>query len=171
MYVCVLSCVQLCATPRTIAHQARLSMGFSRQGYWSGLPFLSPGNLSDPEIKPRSLGLLHQQILLPLHNLRSHKWAEDPNRHFSKEHIQMTNRNMRRCSILLLIKEMQTKTTMRYHFRPVRWPSFKNLVGFFYPDWLDLLAVQGTRVFSYTTIQKHTGVLALTSVLKMNIQD
>ena len=47
----------------------------------------------------------------------------------------------------------------------------KNLIGFFYPDWLELLAVQGTRVFSYTTIQKHIGVSALTSVLKMNIQD
>ena len=44
--------VRLSATPWTIAHQAPLSMGFPRQEYWSGLPFLSPGNLPDPGIKP-----------------------------------------------------------------------------------------------------------------------
>ena len=38
----------------TVAHQAPLSMGFSRQEYWSGLPFPSPGDLLDPGIKPRS---------------------------------------------------------------------------------------------------------------------
>ena len=47
----VLSCVQLFATPWTVAHQAALSMEFSRQEYWSGLPFPTPGNLPDPEIK------------------------------------------------------------------------------------------------------------------------
>ena len=44
-------------TPQTIALQAPLSMGFSRQGYWSGLPFPSPGDLHDPGIKPRSPAL------------------------------------------------------------------------------------------------------------------
>ena len=41
-------------TPRTVARQAPLSMGFSRQGYWSGLPFPSPGDLPYPGIEPRS---------------------------------------------------------------------------------------------------------------------
>ena len=45
--------VRLFLTPWTIAHQAPLSMEFSRQEYWSGLPFPSPGDLSDPGIKPR----------------------------------------------------------------------------------------------------------------------
>ena len=49
-----LSRVPLFATPRTVAHQASPSMGFSRQEYWSGLPFPSPGDLPDPGIKPRS---------------------------------------------------------------------------------------------------------------------
>ena len=49
-----LSRVQLFATPWTVAHQASLSMGFSRQEYWSGLPFPSPGDLPDPGIKPKS---------------------------------------------------------------------------------------------------------------------
>ena len=40
---------------RTVAHQAPLSMGFSRQEYWSGLPFPPPRDLSDPGIKPTSL--------------------------------------------------------------------------------------------------------------------
>ena len=48
-----LSRVRLC-DPWTVAHQAPPSMGFSRQEYWSGLPFPSPGNLPNPGIKPRS---------------------------------------------------------------------------------------------------------------------
>ena len=49
-----LSPVQLFVTPQTVAYQASLSMGFSRQEYWSGLPFPSPGDLPDPEIEPES---------------------------------------------------------------------------------------------------------------------
>ena len=47
--------VRLFATPWTLAHQGTLSMEFSRQEYWSGLPFPSLGDLLDPGIKPRSL--------------------------------------------------------------------------------------------------------------------
>ena len=50
------SCLTL-ATPWTVAHQAPLSMGFSRQEYWTGLPFLSPGDLPDPGIEPMSPAL------------------------------------------------------------------------------------------------------------------
>ena len=49
-----LSRVQLFATPWIVAYQAPLSMEFSRQEYWSGLPFCSPGGLPDPGIEPRS---------------------------------------------------------------------------------------------------------------------
>ena len=42
-------------TPWTVAHQVPLSMGFSRQKYWSGFPFPSPGDLPNPGTKPRSL--------------------------------------------------------------------------------------------------------------------
>ena len=49
-----LSRVRLFVTPWTIAHQAPPSMGFSRQEYWSGLPFPSPGDLPNPGIEPRS---------------------------------------------------------------------------------------------------------------------
>ena len=50
----VLSRVQLFAAPWTVTHQAPLSMKFSRQEYWSGLPFPSPGDLLGPGIKPAS---------------------------------------------------------------------------------------------------------------------
>ena len=46
-----LSCIQLLATPWTVAHRSLLSMGFSKQEYWSGLPFPSPGDLPDPGIE------------------------------------------------------------------------------------------------------------------------
>ena len=52
-----LSRVRLFATPWTAAQQAPLSVGFSRQGYWSGLPFPSPGDLANPGIEPRSPAL------------------------------------------------------------------------------------------------------------------
>ena len=52
-----LSHVRLLATPWTVAHQAPISMGFSRQECWRGLPCPSPGHLPDPGIEPRSLAL------------------------------------------------------------------------------------------------------------------
>ena len=53
--LCSLSSVRLFVTPGTVACQPPLSMEFSRQGYWSGLPFPIPGDLPSPEIKPSSL--------------------------------------------------------------------------------------------------------------------
>ena len=53
--VCVLSHVQLFTTPWTVACQAALSMEFSRQEYWSGLPFPTPGDLPDLGIELKSL--------------------------------------------------------------------------------------------------------------------
>ena len=64
--VCAQSCLTLC-DPMDCSLNAPLSMGFSRQEYWSGLPFPTPGDLPDPGIQPASLCLLHWQMdSLPL---------------------------------------------------------------------------------------------------------
>jgi ribonucleotide reductase beta subunit family protein with ferritin-like domain len=68
----------------------------------------------------------HKKLNSPKINERIKKWATELSRTFLKEEIQMAKKHMKKCSPVLDIKEMQIKTTLRFHLTPVRIAIIKN---------------------------------------------
>ena len=83
------------ATPWTVARQAPLSVGFSRQEYWSGLPFPSPGDLPDPGIKSESPALQGNSLLTEvIHGIYKLKQVSECN---SQEHLLHFSKRQQAC--------------------------------------------------------------------------
>ena len=102
-------------TPWNAAHQALLSMRFSRQGYWSGLPFPSPGDLPDPGIEPRSPALQEDSLSTELQG----KSEEYNHSGFGIEHLVMSMCRVFSCVVgrgcLLWPVRSLGKTLLAFH--------------------------------------------------------
>ena len=122
----MLSHVWFFATPWTVAHQAPLSMGFSRQEYWSRLPFPPPGDLPNPGAEPTSPVSPALQVgSLPT----------VPPGKSTKEDIQMAKKHIERCSIYFVIRELQIKIVITFHTQEDGYKNRKHMLVRIWKNW------------------------------------
>ena len=91
----------------------------------SELEKITANETTDKELKSK----IHMQLNTRKMNNPMKKWAKDLNRYFSKQHIQMANKYMKRCPTSLIIRETQINTTMRYHLTMVRTAIINNSIN------------------------------------------
>ena len=121
-------------TPKAMAIKARIDKWdlIKLQSFCTGKETITRVNCQPTEwekifsIYPSNKGLMSRiykelkQIYKKKTTNPIQKWAKDMNRHSSKDDIYEANKHMKKCSSSLVIREMQIKTTLRYHFMPVR---------------------------------------------------
>ena len=126
--------VWLFATPWTIAHQAPLSMGFSSQEYWSGLPCPPPGDLPDPVPSP---GDLPDSGIKPTSALLGGFFTTEPSysRYFPSKATYKKKKNHRLFlghNLIRLIKGKQRFLNCKLFHNRIQFPSFYSLLFFFF---------------------------------------